>query len=183
MSVLTALALALAAGGAAMQYQGQRKAAKAQEEALAEQRKAEELRRRQMELEAQRKKRDIVRTALASRSRALSTSIAQGAGVGGSGLQGAYGDIAGQTGANLVATNQNLDIGRGIFDANLATSYAYSRAASAQSTVALGQGLSSLGGALIRNQEAIGRIGTYFTKRRGGGYGGSSSDMEWGGAY
>lgn len=99
--------------------------------------KAEKLRQRQMNLEAMRKKREIVREGVRARSEALSTATAQGAAEG-SGLQGGIAQITNQVGRNTQANEQDRTIGNKIFKAN-------QQYANAGGLMALGQGISSLG--------------------------------------
>lgn len=133
----TATALALAAAGTATtvvagQQQG------------AAQRRAEEQRKKAMELDAQRKMMETVRMQQRARAMALATTTAQGASFG-SGLGGAFGQVAGQTGVNQLGISQNLELGRNIFDANM-------DASRASSIAGIGQGLQSLGGQMLNAQ-------------------------------
>ena len=152
-SIVTGLALAATAVGTVTQVNAANQAAKASQ-------RAEKLRERQMELESNRQRRQIVRNMIRARSQALATTTAQGAS-GGSGLSGAYGQIGQQGGENLVGVNQAQQIGAGIFKANRDI-------AGAESLAAFGGGLSSLGGAIFSNAEGIGRIGTFLTSPRNG---------------
>lgn len=95
--------------------------------------KAEELRMRQMNLEAARERRQVVRQSVIARSEALSNATAQGA-QGGSGLQGGFGQIANQQGQNTTAINQGQEIGMGMFAAN--------------KQISTGQTYQSIGGAI-----------------------------------
>lgn len=74
-------------------------------------------RRQAMELDASRKQKEVIRNQQRARSLALTTATAQGASRG-SGLQGGYGQISGQSGVNALGIQQNLQIGRNIFDYN-----------------------------------------------------------------
>jgi hypothetical protein len=101
-----------AVAGGYMQYKAQKDQTKALQ-------KAEKLRERQMNLQAMRERRETVRTAMQARSMALATTTAQGAASQGtSALGGAYGQIQGEAGRQILAINQNQEIGRGIFKAN-----------------------------------------------------------------
>ena len=99
--------------------------------------KAEKARQRQMQLEAMRKRRDIVREGVRARSEALSNATSQG-GAEGSGLQGGYGQIAGTVNRGLQANVQDESLANTVFKAN--QSYA-----KAGGLIAIGQGISSLG--------------------------------------
>jgi hypothetical protein len=114
----------------------------------------EKLRKTQMELEGNRQRRQIIRQAVVARSEALSNATAQGASAG-SGLQGGYAQIGGESGSAVAAVEQNRQLGRQMFDANAALS-------KAQTIQTIGSGVSSLAGALVKNQNEIGRVGTYY---------------------
>lgn len=158
-SIIAAAGLGLAAGGLALNYTSSQKMAKSQEESIALQRRQDEERRKAMELDAARRKREMIRQALAARSRALSVATAQNAGAG-TGLQGAYGGIQGRTGVNLLGVDQNLEIGRTMFGLQAGISEANASAARWGSMAQTGAGLTSLGGSLIKNMDAISRIGS-----------------------
>lgn len=145
-TIIGLVGLGLGAVGTAVQVVGQNKAAKAQQ-------KAETLRENQMNLEAARTRRQQVREMLAARGAALTAGANQGTGEG-SGIAGGLAQVQQTAGAATVATNQNQNIGAGIFSANRAY-------ASAQTMSSFGSGISSLGGALVKNQTTIGKLGTY----------------------
>lgn len=121
-----------------------------QQQQAAASKRAEELRQRQMNLDAQRQKRDLIRRAAVAQATATAAAEAQGAS-GGSALQGALGEIGGSTGRAVTAVNQNQEIGNGIFDAN-------KKYAEGGSLASLGSGISSLGGALVSNAGVFGKI-------------------------
>jgi uncharacterized membrane protein len=159
--VIGAIGLGIAGAGTYMQYQGQKKQAEAQEKAIGEQQKAEKARQQQLNLDAMRRKREIIRQSLAARAQALATVTAQGAsGQGGSQMGGATGSISGRTNVNMLGVSQNQELGNNIFAANQGMLSAYRQSAQAGAGVAMGAGLSSLGGALMKNNETIARIGT-----------------------
>jgi len=98
--------------GGFMQYKGQEKMIQAQK-------KAEKLREQQMNLQAARERREVIRQSILARSTALATTTSQGASApGSSALGGAYGQIAGDANRQTLAINQNQSIGQGIFRAN-----------------------------------------------------------------
>lgn len=143
-SLLIGIGAALSAVGTVVGVVGARKQAKASAQ-------AEELRKRQMELEASRARRETIRKMVAARSVALNNATSQGA-QGGSGLQGGFAQITSQASSQQLALNQNTEVGRGIFDAN-------ARADRAGGMVATGQGMQSLGGMFLDNANIFGRIG------------------------
>lgn len=100
--------------------------------------KAEKIRKRQMNLEAVRQKREIIRQGIRARAEALSTATAQG-GAESSGLQGGYGQIAGQQNRALLANEQDRRLGNKMFNAN--ADYAKWGGIGA-----IGSGITSIGG-------------------------------------
>jgi cell division protein FtsL len=105
--------------------------------------------RQAMELDANRQQMQTVRTAQVARATALQNATTQGAQQG-SGLQGGYGGIAGQTGVNQLGISQNLQIGENLFDLNNQISQQKMRMADAKSKAAQGQGLASFGGDIMK---------------------------------
>lgn len=88
---------------------------------VGEQREIEATKRQAMEVDARRQQLEIIRNQQRGRALGLTTATSQGA-QRGSGLQGGYGQISGQTGVNLLGVQQNLQAGRAIFDSNAAIS-------------------------------------------------------------
>lgn len=91
-----------------------------------------------MEVDARRNQLEIIRTQQRARAMGLATAKHQGAS-GGSGLQGAYGQFSGQTGVNLLGVQQNLEVGRNIFDQNAQISANNIATADLQNSYALQQ--------------------------------------------
>lgn len=175
-STMVAVAgLGMAAAGTVMSTSAAAQQAQAQQQALAFQRQAEEARKKAMNLDAMRRRREMVRQSIIARATALATATKQGAQFG-SALSGAYGNISGRTGVNILGINQNQQLGNEIFNANIGASMAYSEAASWGAYSQVGSGLSSLGGAVMKNSGTIAQIGTYFGSgsnySAGGGGGG-----------
>lgn len=144
----------LTAASMAMQLFGGQKAASAskQQAQLSSQNAQYEMqidqqRRQAMELDAQRKSIDVVRNAQRARSIALTDAASSGSQFG-SGLQGGYGQIAGQSGFNLLGINQNRQIGESIFGYNQQIDLNKIRMASLGSQIASGEGEMSLGKSL-----------------------------------
>jgi hypothetical protein len=123
-------------------------------DAQAAQDKMERLRKAQMDLESTRQRRQIVRQAVVARSEALSNATSQGASAG-SGLQGGFAQISGEARSAAGAVDDNQFLGRAMFKANRQLSRA-------QTVQTIGSGISSLTGALVKNQNEIGRVGTYY---------------------
>lgn len=177
-TLVAAAGVAVAGYGMYESYQGAQDNNAAQQAAIAAQQEAERLRKQQMDLDANRRRREILRQSTAARSASLAQTTAQGAAnEGGSSLPGAFGSLSGRLGVNLLGVNQNQEIGTGIFSAHQAQLTAYSQAADAQSRMAFGQGLTSLGGALINNAGPIGRVGSFI----GGSVSNAASFANWDG--
>lgn len=144
----------LGAGGAATSIYGGVQTANATK-------KAEKLRKNQMELNNMRETRALFRKAQNERAMAVSNAAAGGT-VQASGLPGGEGQIAGNYGFGITASHENLDIGRGLFDANAA-------AAEGKAISTIGSGTAAIGKDLIQVGPELGRIGsTYFNGRRRG---------------
>jgi hypothetical protein len=111
---------------------------------------AEMLRKKQMGLDAMRKRREILRESMMAKATALTNASAQGAQES-SGLQGGYAQISGVASRGLTDVNQSEDIGKGIFDAN-------AQAASGQAVSAIGGGVKDIGMTMAGNNDKIGRI-------------------------
>lgn len=175
MAAFTSLAIGAIAVGTGISAYSQHRAAQAQSQyqsqVASQQAKIEKAKRQQMELDATRRQREIIRQQQRARSAALANATSQGAQQG-SGLFGGYGQIGGQTGVNLLGVQQNLELGRNIFDANAAITSASARYASTAgnlgSLAAFGGGLSSLGNAYMANLGAIDRLGQYYGQGAGG---------------
>lgn len=123
------------------------------------QKKIEQLRQRQMELEAQRQQREVIRQRVIASANATASANAGGA-IESSGLAGGLAQISGQTGRSILAGSQNLEIGEGIFKANAA-------ADNAGTIASFGNGLSSLGGSILQNYGTISRISGYDPTKMG----------------
>lgn len=192
-AISTAVAVAgvgFSAYGSYKQYKSSKDMAKANAAIAAEEAEQEAIRRRAAELDAKRRQLELVRNQQRARSLALSNATSQGASQG-SGLQGGYGQIAGDTGVNLLGITQNQGLSNQIFDSNMQISQQRQLLAKYQGDAAFGQGLSSLGGALLNNMGTINSLskGFGFGANSGGGgnlyggYGGQVSAMGRGGIY
>lgn len=136
--------LILSAVGTGLSIYGQIQQANAMKDAEAQ-------RQKQMNLDAARQRRQMIRESLWARAQAISTATNQNAAYG-SGIPGAYGQISGRTGNQLVASSQNQEIGNNIFAANR-------RAYDASIISDFGSGLSSLGGMFMQDSGTISRVG------------------------
>lgn len=159
-AAVTAIAgVGLSAFSAVGQANAASRSAELQQEQIAEQQKQEALRKRAMELDARRRQMEVLRNQQRARSIALATSTGQGAGLGGSQLQGAYGQISGQANTQGVGIEQNLDLGRQMFDINANISSNRIAMAGVAGESATYGALGSLGGTLINSMGAVGRLG------------------------
>lgn len=157
-AIIAAVGVAASIAGTAVSYRASQQQVKAQKQLVAAQQSAENSRQQQMNLDATRKKREIIRQAQVARAAAVSTANAQGAGDT-SALAGAEGAISGQSGVNYLGVAQNQQIGNDIFSANASAGAARMKEADAGGLSGLGSGLGSLGGALVKNSGTIARIG------------------------
>lgn len=173
--LLMGVGLALGAVGTGISIFGSRQADRAQQQLTEAQRRAEAIRHQAMVLDATRRRREIVRQGVIARSMALATTTNQGASAG-SGLLGAYGQIAGREGTGLTGVSQQLDAGENMFQANLAALSARRNQAQAQSTMAIGSSIAGLGASVLGNMGSINNIfGGGGGGNSGGGYSGGTS--------
>lgn len=144
-TVIAAIGLGVAAVGAGVQAYGTMQQSEASQ-------KAEKLRNRQMNLDAQRKRREAIRQMILNQAQAKSNAAVQGVAQGDSAVQGAIGQQANSAAQNTTAINQSQQIGQGIFNAN--KDYA-----GGQVTSAWGQNITSVGASMMGNSETISRVG------------------------
>jgi hypothetical protein len=160
-SILLGVGLAASAAGTAMSMEASSKAASVSQDMAQQEQGIEAQRKQAMELDARRKQLEIVRQAQRTRAMALSSATNQGAQFG-SGLQGGYGQISGEAGTNMLGVQQNLQIGENIFGYNSQISQDKMSMAQAQGFGAIGQGISSLGGAAIKSLGPINSLSQGF---------------------
>ena len=166
-AAIAAVGLGIAAYGTVKTQKALKEQNAAQQAAIDAQQQSEALRQKQMNLDAMRRQREIVRAGIQARSLALATATTQGA-QGGSGVQGGFAQIAGRTNWNALGVAQNQEIGNAMFASNQNLLTAYRSSANAQTDVSTYQGLTSLGGAIMTNAGAIGRVGNYALSAIGG---------------
>jgi len=146
--------------------------ATAQQQQIADQQRAEAVRQQAMELQAKRQSMELLRQQQRARATSLATTTAQGAAQG-SGLPGAYGQTSGAVGNNLLGIQQSVGFSNTMFGINSSISQDRIAYAGAQGNFAAGQGLSSLGGALLSSASALGNIGgtvgNWFSPSASGG--------------
>lgn len=163
MSVVGLIGTAVSLVGTVVQAGAQQKMVNEQ---TAASKRAENNREQQMQLDSQRRRRQAVREAIMARSMSLTVGTSQGAQYG-------TGVAAGMSGAtaqgleNQQGVNSAEILGSRIFAANRDYFDATQRG---QAGMALGAGISSIGGAIVSNAGAITRLGGGF------GQGGGQTD-------
>lgn len=144
------------------------------------QQNVEKVSQQQMNLDAVRRQREIIRSSVVARSQAMSVETHAGAaGEGGSTVGGIEGAISGRTGVNMLGVTQNQEAGNAIFGYHLDQLDAYKKAAvdgfvpatpqfpnNSGTTAAMAAGLGSLGGAFVKNEGIIGKGVDYFSGNR-----------------
>lgn len=147
--------------------------------------KQDQVRKQAMEISARRQQMEVLRNQQRARSLALNNATSQGAQFG-SGLQGGYGQVAGQSGVNLLGISQGLQSGQQMFGLNQQVNQQKMNIASSESSAATSAGLSKLGGGLLNSFQPIknlsGNLGSnsgYVTGDTS--YGGWMSSMGTGG--
>lgn len=158
------LEMGLAAGGMIMSLMGSMGASDAADKYYNTQKNIAGLegdvnnqRKAAMEIDARRRQLEVVRNNQRARAMSETTATNQGAQFG-SGLQGAYGGIAGQSDTNLLGVNQNLEIGRNIFGLDTKISEQRMQASTYQSQQADAQGMMSMGNSLMGNAGGIAKM-------------------------
>lgn len=144
-TIIAGIGLAVAAAGAATTAIGTQQQAKATE-------KAEDLRQQQMNLDAQRKRRNIIREMIIQQAVGRSNAAVQGVSGGDSAVIGGQQQAVTTAGQNTLAVNQGQAIGSGIFQAN-------KDLAAGQVTSAWGNAAQNVGGQIVQNSTTISRVG------------------------
>lgn len=144
-TIIAGIGLGIAAVGAAQQYSAGQDAAKASE-------KAEDLRRKQMNLDAARRRRQVIRDMVVARATSRASAASQGVQGGDSAVIGGQQQAVSTAAMNTLAINQSQSIGTGIFSAN-------AEYANAQGREALGQSISGFGMNVAKNSATISRVG------------------------
>src|SRR5437660_2342874 len=153
-------------GGISKMDAAQKSAAASAGIAQAEQQQ-EVIRQRMMEVGARRQQMEVLRNQQRARSLALNNATTQGAQQG-SGLQGGYGQIAGQSGVNALGISQNLEAGEQMFGLSAQISGQKVALAQAGGQAATAQGVSGIGSTLLG---AVGPIKNLTTNRNANGGG------------
>jgi hypothetical protein len=143
------LGLGIEAFGAFDQYEGAQKAAQASEQIAGLEGQVNEQRRLAMQITGRRQQMEIIRQGQRASAQATAAATNQGAQFG-SGLAGGLAQVAGQAGSNLLGENQQLAVGNEIFNLDAKISQQRILQAQAQGQQATGQGISSIGGVLLK---------------------------------
>lgn len=158
---IAAVTAAVAAGGAYMQYKGlkQQQAgaqqfANAQQQEIDLQQQQVKFQQQQVQLDYARQQRQLIRNSIIARANTRTVATAQGAQLG-TAVPGAYGQIGGEMGGNAVALSQNFNLGQQRFGNEYGMLNAYRMAASGNTMMYGGMGMSSLGGALMHSAGMI----------------------------
>ena len=170
-ALIATAGVGLSAYGASQTMAGARASAAATQRQIQEELRAEALRKQAMELDARRKQMEMLRNRQRARAMALTSATAQGAAQG-SGLQGGYGQISGQSNVNLLGVDQQIGIGNAMFGINQNISQARMGIAAGQAQMQQGGALTGLGGTIISN------LGTI--KSLSGGFGAGANASSWG---
>lgn len=142
-AAIAAVGLGLSAAGTAAQVIQQQEVTK-------QSKKAEGLRKAQVELDAARKRRQEIRRLLQERGRVINAGAVQGA-LDSSPVIGGAGSAVSNAGSNIEAIDQAQGISNKLFETN-------ERISDARGRSAIGQGLQSFGSSLVQNQSAAGRV-------------------------
>lgn len=141
-------------------------------------------RQQQMVLTSNRQQLQVIRNSQLARSMALTSATGQGAQFG-SGIQGGYGQISGDTNTSLLGINQNLEIGQNIFgltnmmdDQKMKLAQYGADMAKLQGKAATGDGLSSLGAGITKAAPGLASLGG-----QAGSKFDSSQQNNWTGMY
>jgi hypothetical protein len=160
-SVLLGLGAASSAAGAGLSFAGAQGMSGAAGAIAQLEMQLEAQRKQAMELDARRRRLEVIRNQQQARSVALTNANSQGAALG-SGLQGGYGQISGQSNNNLLGINQQLTLGENMFNINAGISQQRLDMAGYQGLMSTGQGLSSLGGAFLQAAPYVNRLSGGF---------------------
>lgn len=172
------IGLGISLFGTSQQVAGAKKQSAASQQIVQYEMQQDSVRRQAMEISARRQTMEVFRNTQRARSLALQNATNQGAQFG-SGLQGGFGQISGQSGTNLVNINQNLEQGEQMFDLNAKISGQKIAYAAAGGQISQGSGLTALGGNISNSASAFGRLSQGFGGGTSIGAGGVSGGPGW----
>jgi hypothetical protein len=142
------MGLALSAGGIGLQYSAAQDANRESKKQTEIQRGIEDMKKRQMDLETRRQRREIFRRTAAAQAQTLATATNQGA-QDSSALPGALGMAANQAAFAIQGVNFAQQAGESMYRANSLLSDSRERQADAGMQAQMGAGLQSLGGKVM----------------------------------
>jgi hypothetical protein len=154
----TLIGLGLKIGGLGETHAAAVQSNEAQKQIIGLEQQQEQVRFNAMHLTASRMQLQSIRNAQSARAQALAAATNQGAAQG-SGLQGGYSQIEGQTNTNLLGISQNLMSGQKMFALDSSLSQQKIALANAQMKMQTGNALGALGGDLLSIAPAAGRLG------------------------
>lgn len=140
--------------GAAEKYKGAQQSNQAQQQITQLQMQQDAVRKQAMETSARRQSLEVLRTQQRMNAMATNNASSQGA-LFGSGIQGGYGQISGQSNTNAMGIQSGLESGRAMFGLNAQISQQKIAMSGAQSTSNTGAGLSTLGSTLTGSAGTI----------------------------
>lgn len=180
--VVGAVGVGLQVAGFAKQQSAMKQQANFNQQVLQDQQAQEAVRQQAVTLDAQRRRRSIVRQGIQAQAVATSRATNQGvADPGSSIVNGSMGTIAGQTDRNLQSINQSQLLSNDMFGLNADITQNKVGASRAGSSAAAGAGLMSLGGALIKDEAVFDRVGNYlFSPKKTTPYQGTSNPVNYG---
>lgn len=143
-----------------------------------------EEKKKAMEINARRQQLEILRNTQRARAQSVNAAVSQGASLG-SGLEGGLYDVQNQGAFNLLGVNSALATGRSIAGYNDMISQDKIKLAQLGGEAASAQGLTSIGGALMKAGPLIGPMTQGFGSFFGGGgnYSGTPGASNTGGLY
>lgn len=134
---------------------------------------ANQVRQIQMNLDATRRRRDVIRQAQTATANATAVAYNQGAG-NSSALTGAMGQIAGQEGVNIQGIEQNRELGNQLFALNTMRGQALMQKSEQD---AKAQGIRNVFGAIGKALPTFGQFAEYGWGKMGGAF--SSTANSW----
>lgn len=175
------LGLGLSIFGGLGQSSAESQKAAAQQQITQYEMQQDTVRRKSMELSAQRQSMEVLRNAQRARSLALNNATSQGAQFG-SGLQGGYGQVSGGANWNLSGIDKNLSFGEQMFDLNSQINQQKLAIGDASSSSAQYGAYSKMGSTLMGSFGPIKNLSSNFGGSAGGydaggyqGFAGASS--------
>ncbi len=122
------------------------------------------LRRRQMNLDAMRRKRDIIRQAQIATARSESAAANQGA-LFSSPVEGARASVSGEAGVQTLGISQNQEIGNSLFDLANQKAMIDFQMSKQSNKVSSSEKFNAIGNTLSKNQDTLSKVANFgFSK-------------------